>query len=442
MNRLLIIFLIILSFSLRVAVAGPDVPAGDINRYAGVFEVGNGQHIYIQPWPGGEGKLLYTDDIGRVRALVQSSSSRKDATFTGGPGLLVTSPIELTITFIKNSQGLITRLQSQWRGSGSRTAKRLDSYTAENVVFKNGNLSLGGTLWRPPGKGPHSAIVLIHGSGQTDRNNVLPLAHFLVTHGVALFGYDKRGVGESTGDWHTASIQDLASDARSAVAFLRNQKGIDAKRIGVLGASHGGWVAPLVAIDPDSGVSFLISISGPSLSPATVEILRLRAMLKRNGISSDDAIKAEALLSAAFDVSRGTRAWKEFEPLIETEKSSRWFRLLSLPRAENSPLFDHWRSLPLDYDPRPTMKGLQIPVFAIFGALDQTVLPGPNALGWMKDLEDGGNRDFRVVTLPGANHMLLKASTGGDDEYRSLQLFVPDLAPAIIGWLRDHGVVK
>ncbi|HLJ17403.1 MAG TPA: alpha/beta hydrolase [Bryobacteraceae bacterium] len=65
------------------------------------------------------------------------------------------------------------------------------------------------------------AIILVHGSGAEDREYVLPFARFLIRHGVAILGYDKRGVGGSTGGWNTAAFDDLTGDVLAAFEYLK-----------------------------------------------------------------------------------------------------------------------------------------------------------------------------------------------------------------------------
>src|SRR5207248_3726314 len=105
---------------------------------------------------------------------------------------------------------------------------------------------------------------LVHASGAEDREYLLPFARFLIRHGIAVLGYDKRGVGGSTGDWNTASFDDLAGDVVAAFAYLKARTDIDGSQIGLLGWSQAGWVMPLAAVRA-SDIAFLISISGPGV---------------------------------------------------------------------------------------------------------------------------------------------------------------------------------
>src|SRR5207247_3161520 len=114
-------------------------------------------------------------------------------------------------------------------------------------------------LISPNTRAKHPAIILVHASGSEDREYLLPFVRFLIRRGITVLGYDKRGVGGSTGDWNTASFDDLAGDVVAAVEYLKTRSDIDGKQIGLLGISQAGWIMPLAAIR-SKDVAFLISI--------------------------------------------------------------------------------------------------------------------------------------------------------------------------------------
>ena len=429
------------SASARQEQSIPANSPGSLERFTGIYAITPGQFIYIQPWPGGDGTLLYTSEEGQLRVLTFAAPN----VFTAGPGLLLRSPVELKISFAENSPGRITRLIRRGKGVRDTTATKLDSYGLENVSFRGAAGNISGVLLAPPGAGPHPAIVLIHGTGHTDRYNVLPIAHFLVSHGVALLGYDKRGVEGSAGDWRTASLDDLAGDAVSAFEYLRSRKEIDPKWIGVFGASQGGWIAPLAAsksAGKTGGIAFVMSVSGPAMSPAEVELARLEYALRSRGASEDDTRDALELVRRADDVARGRESWAGFNVFLEQAKSAPWFRFVSVPLSADSWLLEHWRRMPLDYDPVPAIRRLRVPVLAMFGALDETVLPDKNAARWRAALDAGGNQSYAIQIFPNANHMLLESRTGSEEEFPALQRFVPAYQTTVLDWLRTRRIIQ
>lgn len=407
------------------------------DRFSGVYELSPTHFIYIRPWPGSGNNLLYTDDAHQVRELYPESAYA----FTAGPGVRVPAPVALRITFVEDSRGQVTALKYQVTGKPPRTAKRVASYRREEVNFRSGGEYLAGTLLLPPGKGPHPALVLIHGSGPADRNTVLPIAQFLLRYGVALLAYDKRGVGASTGNWQSASLEELAGDALAAADLLKRRNDIDGKRIGLFGASQGGWVAPLAATR-SSDVAFLISVSGPAVSPAQVTLDRAEHSMRREGFSEGEIAEALAIVRLRDQVARGQQSLQTLASAIEQVRGKKWFPYTSLPRSTESWLPEHWNRAPLDYDPAPVLAALRVPVLALFGALDQNVMPEKNAGKWREALQRGNVNDYTIRVLPRANHMLFEAQTGLEEEYNSLARFVPEFREILVRWLRDRRILR
>jgi uncharacterized protein len=189
---------------------------------------------------------------------------------------------ESRIAFQRDRRGNITALTWQRDASPIRLARRVESEKRDDVRFSNGEVQLAGTLTSPTKSGKHPAIVLVHGSGAEDREYMLPWARFLIRHGIAVLGYDKRGVGESTGDWNTASFEDLAGDVVAAFEYLKTRRDIDPKQIGLLGISQAGWIMPRAAVRAKD-VAFLISISGAGVPPAETTLDQARNEMTMGG---------------------------------------------------------------------------------------------------------------------------------------------------------------
>jgi hypothetical protein len=139
--------------------------------------------------------------------------------------------------------------------------------------FQNGDVSLAFTLDLPPGKGPFPAVVFGHGSGRVTRDRLKFAADEWRRSGFAVLRFDKRGVGESTGQYVNVGTRDsedvfprLASDIEAGVRFLRTRPEIDATRIGISGWSQAGWILPIVARDLGAQVHFMVIMSGPVCS--------------------------------------------------------------------------------------------------------------------------------------------------------------------------------
>lgn len=138
----------------------------------------------------------------------------------------------------------------------------------QEIAFRNSdqNLELGGMLFLPEGEGPFPAVVIIHGSGTSQRDNgwYLTLTQYLQDNGIAVLLPDKRGSESSEGNWRTASFADLATDTLAAIDYLKDQSQQTVSSIGIIGLSQGGHIAPLVA-SSTADILFLINIVGSSL---------------------------------------------------------------------------------------------------------------------------------------------------------------------------------
>ena len=185
-----------------------------LREYAGVYQWAPNAFLYLQLWPEltGTNQLVAFDENGEVRALYLTQRDR----FSAGPGAGVATPVESRIEFQRDASGTITSLAWNRGSAPPRIARRVNTETSEEVRFSNADVQLAGTLIKPLGPGPHPAVILVHASGAEDRDYLLPFARFLIRHGIAVLGYDKRGVGGSTGDWNKASFDVLAGDVVAA----------------------------------------------------------------------------------------------------------------------------------------------------------------------------------------------------------------------------------
>ena len=120
-------------------------------------------------------------------------------------------------------------------------------FNTVDVQFRNGDVTLAGTLVTPATAGPHPVVIRMHGRGKSTRNDFRGLARILAQRGIASLIYDKRGVGQSTGDHDKSGMYDFAGDALAAVEFVAARPEIDRQQIGLHGNSAGGWVAAIVA---------------------------------------------------------------------------------------------------------------------------------------------------------------------------------------------------
>ena len=317
-------------------------------------------------------------------------------------------------------------------------------YVQRDVVFVNASTHnhLSGAITMPRGVGPFPAVVLVSGTGQNMRDEdvgdhkvFLVLADALSRHGFAVLRYDKRGVGGSNGDFHTATTADFASDADAAITWLRSQPAVDANHVGILGHSEGGIIAPMVAAS-DRHVAFVVMIAGPAMRGDELFILQSAMTSKSYGVPEDyiarrkvfdrklyDAILAAPSAAEAREAADAVVAEGVQQKLVDQNESdglasnatTAWFRSF------------------IAYDPAPTLKQVNVPVLAVYGSLDTAVPAIENSLLAIGALKE--NTRAAVVVLPGKNHLMQTAKTGGPNEYDDIdETMSPEALNLIVEW--------
>jgi dienelactone hydrolase len=439
MRKWIVVGLVILTALLGTLIArsfqGPAIRTVDeasLREYAGTYQWEPNAFVYLQIWSelSGSNQLVAFDETGEVRTLYPTEPDR----FFAGPGAAVPTAVESRIDFQRDASGEIASLTWSRDGAPARIARRVDIERHEDVRFSNGDVQLAGTLISPRTQGPHPAVILVHASGAEDREYLLPFARFLIRHGMAVLGYDKRGVGASTGDWNKASFDDLAGDVVAAFKYLKTRDDIHGTQIGMLGWSQAGWVMPLAATRAKD-LAFLISICGAGVSGAETTIDQARNEMVANGMRPQMIDQIVELMTLQYEYLRTGEGWSQYVATRE--------RIVArmgdnppeaFPATQDHPYLQFIRPL-IQYDPAPTIRQLQLPVLALFGELDNNIMAEKNHAAWEAALKAGGHRDYTLRILPRANHALLEARVGSNAEMKSLQRFVPAYSAMVLDWL-------
>jgi hypothetical protein len=430
-------------FFARSALLTPALRAVDesvLREYTGVYQWDGGGFLYLQMWGEFTGKNDFGafDESGELRALHPTDRDR----FFAGPGAAVSNAVESRIDFRRDDDGRIVALTWQRDGHLARTGRRVEIERHEDLRFPSGQLRLAGTLITPNRGEKHPAVILVHGSGAATRDQILPHARFLVRRGMAILHYDKRGVGGSTGDWNDASFEDLAADVVAAFEYLKTRPDIDSKQIGLLGVSQAGWVMPIAAVRaPD--LAFLISVSGAGVPGAETTIDHAQREMSASGMKPHTIEEIVTAMKLQYEFVRTGHGWEAYAAARNKLASRLGSPPGSFPATPDDPWFLFIRRL-LFYDPAPTLRQLRVPTLALFGELDNNILPEKNNAAWDAALAASGNRDYTSVIVPRANHMMLEAQVGNNAEMASLRRFVPAYFTTVDQWLakRIRGLAR
>jgi pimeloyl-ACP methyl ester carboxylesterase len=329
-------------------------------------------------------------------------------------------------------------------------------YKSEEVKFINieDGDTLAGTLTLPEGDGPFSAVILVTGSGPQNRNEellshkpFLVLADYLTRNGIAVLRYDDRGIGESTGNFRSATTEDFAEDALAAVEYLKTRN--DINNIGVAGHSEGGLVAPLVAVQSDD-VGFIVLIAGTGVRGDSILMLQTELIMRANG-SDEETVKRELKNSRMIynellsdkDDERLEKVIKSilsdaFDSMTEEEQKELGSKELMF-EGQLKILLNPWFRYFIKYDPYPTLTKVKCPVLAINGEKDLQVPPKENLSAIEKALKEGGNKNYKIVEMPGLNHLFQRSETGSPLEYGKIEeTFSPEAMKVISNWINKN----
>ncbi|MBO6797839.1 alpha/beta fold hydrolase [Maricaulis sp.] len=319
---------------------------------------------------------------------------------------------------------------------------RIDNPEAEGV-------SLAGTLTMPRGSQPVPAVILVSGSGPQDRDESIwdhrpfaVLADHLTRQGVAVLRYDDRGFAESTGDFATGTSHDFASDAMAVLRWLRAQPGVDTSKVGVIGHSEGGLIAPLMA-NLDGAPDFLVLLAGPGTTGQEIVLEQAGLIARASGGSDEDVAAMVSALQVMTDEAKQAHDGADVRARVTPLLTEEFLTSLSVP-ADQKELFltqitRDWYVQFLNHDPLPYLQAVEQPVLAVVGSMDLQVPAASNLAGLREGL--AGNPDATILELYGLNHMFQPAQTGTIAEYAQIETtFDPETLDLISDWIRTRFV--
>lgn len=326
------------------------------------------------------------------------------------------------------------------------------SYYTEEVIIKNSKnaLALSGTLSMPSKDGKFPVVILISGSGPQNRDEelmghkpFLVIADFLTKNGFAVLRYDDRGVANSTGNFKTATSADFAEDVESALVFLKNRKEIDKKKIGLIGHSEGGFIAPLVA-SRNKEVAFIVSLAGPGIPCDELLVLQGALISKASGMQQDEIEKNKKINSGAYEIVKKATSNEQLQKSLTvyfnqklTDKNGS--EKESFVQQEVEQLSSPWMEYFIKYNPVPALEKVHCPVLALNGSNDLHVPPKENLDAIKKALTKAGNKKVTIKTLPNLNHLFQECKTGLPSEYAEIeQTFSPTALNEILNWLKTQ----
>jgi uncharacterized protein len=331
-------------------------------------------------------------------------------------------------------------------------------YTSEEITFINfsaDSIQLTGTLTLPKNiKNPPVAI-LISGSGAQNRNEelmghkpFLVIADYLTKNGIAVLRYDDRGVGESRGNFQTGTTFDFATDVEAAINYLKSRQDVDITKIGLIGHSEGGLIAPMVA-SRNKDVAFIVLLAGPGVNGADILITQTRKAGELAGTPSAFLDENEKLASIIYDIIRTNTDNEviktEITKALNDYKTNNPMSVLApyitpvMIEQQLGILKSEWLCNFIRIEPKDYLEKTMCPVLALNGSKDFQVMPEVNLEGIKNTLEKAENKDITIKELDGLNHLFQTAETGSMQEYNTIEeTFSPKALEIIKNWISER----
>jgi len=389
-------------------------------------------------------------------------------------------------------------------GEAAKGAKASDvPYGEATVRFPSMSpgVELAGTLSIPGGEGPFPAVVLVSGSGPQNRDEEIighkpfgVIADYLARRGIAVLRYDDRGVGDSTGDFASATTLDLAEDARGALAFLAGTGNIDSGRVGIVGHSEGGLIAAIIAgeqgraavqgaaiqsaaqgtpaqntvtqgsarVPAPQGATgpaaaFIVMLAGPGIRGDRLLLAQGEGIARASGASQeavDEAaalnaklyaiamrdepsdVKRQKLIDAFMAAAAASPEAAQYQKAEPAERAAWEARAGEQAGRVADQLLSPWVQEFLVLDPAEYLRTVRIPVLALNGTRDLQVPVEVNFTAINDALSQAGNDHYTLLRLDELNHLFQHAQTGLPGEYGQIgETFAPEALAAIGDWI-------
>jgi pimeloyl-ACP methyl ester carboxylesterase len=469
-----------LLFALFFLGSTTGIAAQPVNKFTGIWEgklnLGVELRIVFHIKEDGKGGLLSTADSPDQAAYglkCDSTSLNADAitiemhdlkaSFTGK--LLNDSTIVGVFTQLADVPLILKKVDkpSELKRNRPQTPQPPFPYKSEDLEYDNADKSLhyGATITIPEGNGPFPAAVMITGSGAQNRDEEIMghklfavIADYLTRKGFIILRVDDRGVGKSSGKFSEATSADFAKDVNAGVDYLLSRPEVDRKKLGLIGHSEGGMIAPMVATQRQD-INFIVLLAGPGVKITELMAGQNAAVLRSAGISQKaveayiplykemtrQIIRASDTMIALAAVKKTMSDWITHtdaalvKELDMQDAGKRDAIAVNLVQAMSSPWYKYF----LSFDPEVYLEKLKCRVLAINGDKDIQVISGQNLSGIEASLKKSKVNHYTIKEIPGLNHLFQSCKKCTVQEYGELEETFSPIALQIIGeWLEKN----
>jgi pimeloyl-ACP methyl ester carboxylesterase len=304
---------------------------------------------------------------------------------------------------------------------------------SEDVTLETGGALLAGRLTLSGAAEPSPLVIGVHGAegGTREFHLFQHLERTLPAVGIATLLFDRRGEGESSGDAASSTYDQLAADVRAWMSRCAADERIDPTRIGLWGISQGGWIAPLAAAGSPQPAA-LVAVSAAGVTPGIQMAFATRALMREAGHGDQAVDRMLEVRHAMDELSHQRMTVSDAQALLDSVVEEPWFKLAFVP--PDASLIDASWADEMEFDIRPALRGLSLPVLLFFGEHDRWIPVAESADVWRSAL--GADADLTVVSLPGTGHAATLASD--PDDWLEQGPVSPDYERSLVAWLRDR----
>ncbi|MBD1261535.1 alpha/beta hydrolase [Maribacter polysiphoniae] len=301
---------------------------------------------------------------------------------------------------------------------------------SEDISFETNGLNLKGTIWYPKNKGD-KGLVIVTSSGNADRSASRAEAILFARMGFTTFHYDKRGTGNSKGDWGVATIEELIGDDINAIKYFSDKSGIPLTNIGIKGSSQGATKIPYILNELEH-LKYGIAVSCPGVTLLESD---LNYWKNRNAVAlGKDIEEATAIQRKVFEYIAGKISRSAMEKALSTGKSASWFAHIWVPDLD-----EVQTDTKLLYSPIPYFETTKQPILILQGTLDE-IIPANSHKLIANALTQSNNHDFETVLLDGASHSMYYV---GESDFPYWSKLHSDYLKTIEDWIHTvYGITK
>lgn len=313
------------------------------------------------------------------------------------------------------------------------------NYITREITFNDDTVRLSGTLTVPKGVKHAPVAIILSGTGKQDRDGTMAghkmfaaIADYLSSRGIAVFRFDDRGTGKSTGVYETATTEDFANDGLAALGIMKKRKDIDPHRIGFIGHSEGG-AAMSIAASRSKDVRFMVSLAGLCTDGLHALLEQNERQVAAYNMPDYDVKRYNTINELMFRVAYKYADSDSLAVKLQ-EAYDKWHAMDSIYFSTLGVQYDHmrfpiyiykeqatgrWYRFHVRYNPATYLKDVHVPLLALNGDKDLMVCAKTNLANWKRYMPKGA--DVTTIELKGLNHLFLPCKTGLPNEYSSIK---------------------